>query len=100
MIARVVGKPLGIVGGAWLIARYTKAELNPGISWGDITAVGLLAGIGFSVALLVSQISLPQATYDSAASALLFGAIISALLATIALLLRGRHHRLRTTSTL
>jgi Na+:H+ antiporter, NhaA family len=100
VIARVVGKPLGIVGGAWLIARYTKAELNPGISWGDVTAVGLLAGIGFSVALLVSQISLPQATYDSAASALLFGAIISALLATIALLLRGRHHRLRTTSTL
>ncbi len=93
VIARVVGKPIGIVGGAWLIARYTKAELNSEISWWDITAVGILAGIGFSVALLVSQISLPSSSYNSAASALLFGAILSSLLATLALIVRGRHHR-------
>ena len=93
VIARVVGKPIGIVGGAWLIARYTKAELNSEISWWDITAVGILAGIGFSVALLVSQISLPSSSYNSAASALLFGAILSSLLATLALFVRGRHHR-------
>ncbi|CAB4685886.1 MAG: Na+/H+ antiporter NhaA [Actinobacteria bacterium] len=98
VIARVIGKPLGIIGGAWLIARFTRAELNSEITWWDISAVGILAGIGFSVALLVSQISLKADAYQSAASALLLGALISASLATAALFIRGRHHRSRDTA--
>ena len=47
----------GVFGGAWLVARFTRAELNEGIGWRDIVGVAVLAGVGFTVSLLVSDLS-------------------------------------------
>lgn len=49
VLGLVVGKALGIFGGTWCAARFTRAELNPDLKWPDVFAVASLAGIGFTV---------------------------------------------------
>ena len=53
----LVGKPIGVFGGAWLVTRMTRAELNDDLSWRDVSGVAVLAGIGFTVSLLVADLS-------------------------------------------
>ena len=69
----VVGKPIGVLGGAWLAARFTHAELNEDLSWRDVIGVALLAGIGFTVSLLVSDLALDEGPADLAKAAVLAG---------------------------
>lgn len=53
----LVGKPIGVIGGAYLTARFTRASLNPALKWADVVAVGFLAGIGFTVSLLIAELA-------------------------------------------
>jgi NhaA family Na+:H+ antiporter len=95
IVGLVVGKPLGVFGGSWLVARFTRASLPPSLKWLDILTVGLLAGIGFTVSLLVSELAFPAAEQLVAAkTAVLFASLLAALLASIALLYRSRAYRL------
>ena len=57
VVGLVVGKPVGVFAGGWLVARFTRAELDPSIGWRDVVGVAVLAGIGFTVSLLVSDLS-------------------------------------------
>ena len=59
-VGLLVGKPLGVFGGAWLVARFTRATLNPDLRWADIAAVGILAGIGFTVSLLIAELAFEE----------------------------------------
>lgn len=95
VISRLFGKVIGIVGGAWLISKITRAELSPNLSWWDVTAIGILGGIGFSVSLLVAVVSLGDHPdrLIAAESGILFSGIISALLAVVVLQLRNRWYR-------
>ena len=86
----VLGKPVGILLTSWCVARFTRASLAPSLRWLDIAAVGLLGGIGFTVALLISELSYTADTLDSAKLAVLVASLIAATLAGVALLLRGR----------
>ena len=74
----VVGKPIGVLLGGWLVARFTRAELDPSIGWRDVVGVALLAGIGFTVSLLVADLSFDGAERDAAKTAALVGSVISA----------------------
>jgi NhaA family Na+:H+ antiporter len=95
MLGLVVGKPLGVVATAWLMARFTRAELPPEIRWRDITTVGLLSGIGFTVSLLIAELAFEEGTFDlsSAKLAVLMASAVSAILATVAILRRNRFYR-------
>lgn len=53
----VVGQPVGVVIGTYFSARLTKQGLPAGLTWADVVVVGTLASIGFTVALLVSEVS-------------------------------------------
>jgi Na+:H+ antiporter, NhaA family len=57
VLGLVVGKPLGVLLVAWLLARFTRAELAEEIDWRDVGAVGVLAGIGFTVSLLIAELA-------------------------------------------
>lgn len=96
LLGLVIGKPLGVLGTAWLTARFTRAQLNPLLAWRDIAAVGLVAGIGFTVALLISELAYPGSPSEtnSAKVAVLTASAISAGLAAVAILARNRHYRL------
>ena len=76
----VLGKPVGVLLGAWLVARFTRAELDPSIGWRDVAGMAVLAGIGFTVSLLVSDLSFAGAERDAAKTAVLGGSLLSALL--------------------
>lgn len=91
----VVGKPVGVLGGAWLVARLTRAELNPDLDWADVAVVGVLAGIGFTVSLLIAELAFDAdpARLDLVTCAVLLASVLSALAAATLLLLRNRHYR-------
>lgn len=88
----VVGKPIGVLVGTWAITRFTNAQLNKALSWLDIAAVGTLAGIGFTVSLLITKLAFPDSPdlVTSAKTGVLFGSILAALLAVVFLRLRSR----------
>ena len=91
----IIGKPIGVVVTAWLVARFTRASLNPDIGWRDVSAVGLLAGIGFTVALLITELAFTSSPgqLDAAKVAVFTASVVSALLASVVLLSRNRHYR-------
>jgi NhaA family Na+:H+ antiporter len=96
MLGLVVGKPIGILGFAWLAARFTKAELSKSLYWGDVLAIGLLAGVGFTVSLLITKLAfVGDAELDSLARlSVLMASVIAAILAVIALQIRKSVHLL------
>ncbi|MFE4513955.1 Na+/H+ antiporter NhaA [Kitasatospora sp. NPDC056783] len=95
VIGLLVGKSVGVFGGTWLTARYTRAELNPQLKWADMVAVSVLAGIGFTVSLLISELAFPDdpTLASRAKTAVLLGSLICATVATVLLKLRNRHYR-------
>ncbi|MFE3328049.1 Na+/H+ antiporter NhaA [Streptomyces sp. NPDC059176] len=95
VLGLVVGKSVGIFGGTWLAARFTKAELNEDLAWADVFAVASLAGIGFTVSLLIGELAFagdPLLT-DEVKAAVLMGSLIAAVLASVLLKLRVRTYR-------
>jgi len=94
IIGLVIGKPVGVVGATWITARFTRARLHPSIAWRDIGAIGLLAGIGFTVALLITELAYDEQVdqLDSAKIAVLLASVMAALVASLALLSRNRHY--------
>ncbi len=60
LVGLLIGKPIGVIGGAWLMARFTRASLNPALRWSDVAAVGVLAGIGFTVSLLIAELAFEE----------------------------------------
>ncbi len=79
-------------GGAWLTARFTRARLNSDLAWRDVAAVSVLAGIGFTVALLIAQLAFSGDLLeaDRAKAAVLTGSLLSALIAAGLLFKRNR----------
>jgi NhaA family Na+:H+ antiporter len=94
VIGLVVGKPVGVLLGTWVVTRFTRAELNEDLSWRDVLGVALLAGVGFTVALLVADLSFSAAEAEAAKTAVLLGSVVAALLAALVLGRRSRVHRL------
>ena len=95
VLGLVVGKPVGVFAGGWLVARFTRAELDPSIGWRDVIGVAILAGVGFTVSLLVSDLAFTGAERDVAKTAVLAGSVLSALLAVLMLGHRDRFHATR-----
>jgi NhaA family Na+:H+ antiporter len=88
----VVGKAIGILGSTWLVQRFTRAQLAEGLSWWDVFGLAILAGIGFTVSLLVGELAFGtgSAADDHVKIGVLAGSLIAALLATIVLRIRSR----------
>jgi NhaA family Na+:H+ antiporter len=86
-VGLVLGKPIGVYGGARLVARFTRASLASSMRWADVLAVGILAGIGFTVSLLIGELAFEtDPTRESAAKiGILLASVISAVLAVVAL---------------
>jgi len=83
----VVGKVVGVTGGTWLAARLTRAQLSPQLDWADVAAVGLLAGIGFTVSLLLAELSFPRdpTLVETAKTAAMLSSVLSGIAAAAVL---------------
>ena len=91
----VVGKTIGVFGTTWVLAAVTRASLDAALRWIDVLGMSMLAGIGFTVSLLIGDLA-----YDSGSArddvvkvAVLTGSLLAAVLAAILLRLRNRHYR-------
>jgi Na+/H+ antiporter NhaA len=74
----VVGKPVGILGAVWFGSRRWVTGLRPGLSWPLIAVDGTVAGIGFTVSLLIAAIAFDGAQLEEAKLGVLAAAILSA----------------------
>src|SRR5690606_22474575 len=93
--ALVLGKPIGIVVTTWALTRVSRAELDDTVKWIDLVGVSLLAGIGFTVSLLIGELSFGLgSTYgDDAKVAILCASVLAAVLASVILVSRNRRYR-------
>ena len=68
--------------------------MSPGIAWRDVMAVGVLAGVGFTVALLISELGYPDNAFnlESAKISVLVASVVAAAIAAVILLSRSRHY--------
>jgi NhaA family Na+:H+ antiporter len=94
--ALVLGKPLGIMGTTWILTKTSRASLDPSFKWIDVFGVSLLAGIGFTVSLLVAELSFGHGSVedDRAKVGILAASLLASLLATGVLRARNRVYRL------
>ena len=95
MVGLVAGKAIGISAATWLVARFTRAQLDENLGWPDVVGLSLLGGIGFTVSLLITELAYGagSASYDHAKVGILAGTVAAALLAAVVLRLRNRRYR-------
>ncbi|WP_368680806.1 Na+/H+ antiporter NhaA (plasmid) [Rhodococcus opacus] len=91
----ILGKTAGIFGTTFVLAQFTRATLDSGLRWIDIFGLAMLAGIGFTVSLLIGELAYGGASLrdDHVKIAVLVGSVIAALLAAIVLRVRNRVYR-------
>ncbi|MHC2187133.1 NhaA family Na+:H+ antiporter [Rathayibacter agropyri] len=91
----VLGKPLGIVGSTFLLTRIRGIGLDASLRWADVIGMAFVAGIGFTVSLLVGELSYGAGS-DSDAHVkvgVLAGSLVAALIGGAILSIRNRHYR-------
>ncbi len=76
----VAGKPLGITGTSFLVTRFSKGRLRPPVGWASIIGAGTIAGIGFTVSLLIASLAFTGADLAEAKVGVLTAALCSAIL--------------------
>lgn len=91
----VIGKPLGVLGTAFLLAKFTRANLDDDLAWRDVLGVSLLAGIGFTVSLLIGELAFGYGTPagDDVKIGVLVGSVVAGALASVVLLSRNAAYR-------
>jgi Na+:H+ antiporter, NhaA family len=80
IVGLVVGKAVGVSLLCWLAVRAGRATLPDGITWPQIVGVGLLAGVGFTMSLFVSELAFGKSALLDAAK---LGILIASLTAGI-----------------
>jgi Na+/H+ antiporter NhaA len=85
VIGYVVGKPVGILGGSWLVAKISRGRLLPPVGWAAVGAGGAIAGIGFTVALLISDLAFHGVQLGEAKLGVLSAALCASVLTWLVL---------------
>jgi len=81
----VLGKPIGVIAFAWLAVRARLASLPTGVSWRGVVVVGLVAGIGFTMALFIASLAFPTGPLiDAAKLGILAASAAAALIGSLA----------------
>ncbi|MDX6741929.1 Na+/H+ antiporter NhaA [Actinocorallia sp. A-T 12471] len=90
----VLGKPAGVMLATWLVSRFSHADLDADLSWLDVLGLSLLAGIGFTVSLLIGELAFGEGeTADHVKIAVLAASLTASALAAVILRLRNRAYR-------
>lgn len=90
-----VGKTVGIFVATWLMSTFTGAQLDEDLDWPDVFGVAMLAGVGFTVSLLIGELAygVGNLTDEHVKIGVLVGSTISALGAAMILTSRNRRYR-------
>jgi NhaA family Na+:H+ antiporter len=91
VLGLVLGKTIGVAGSTYLLSRFTHASLDDSLSWVDVIGLSMLAGVGFTVSLLIGDLAFggtPE--QDPVVVGVLVGSLCAAVLATVVLRFRNR----------
>ena len=77
LVGYVAGKPVGITGTAWLVKRLTRGKLRPPVGWAAVAGGGAIAGIGFTVSLLIATLAFDGAQLEEAKLGVLSAAVVA-----------------------
>jgi Na+/H+ antiporter NhaA len=83
LIGYLVGKPLGTAGCAWLVTKVSHGRLRPPVGWGAVAGAGAVAGIGFTVSLLIASLALQGTELAEAKLGILSAALAASVLTWI-----------------
>lgn len=93
VVGLLVGKIVGIFGASYLTVALTPACRPAGLSWRDVLAVSMLGGVGFTVSLLIAELSLDGPDVETAKAAVLLASAAAAVIAAGVLAVRSKAHR-------
>nr|WP_221203929.1 Na+/H+ antiporter NhaA [Modestobacter versicolor] len=96
VVGLVAGKTIGISLATWLVSRFTRAQLDESLGWPDVIGLAMLAGIGFTVSLLIGALAYGEGSLrdEHVKVGVLVGTLTAAVLASVLLRLRDRRYRL------
>jgi Na+/H+ antiporter NhaA len=80
----MLGKPVGVIGVSWLVTRLSGGRLRPPVGWAATAGGGAIAGIGFTVSLLIAALAFDGAELREAKLGVLSAALCAAVLAWLA----------------
>jgi Na+/H+ antiporter NhaA len=80
LLGYVIGKPVGITGGSWLVTRLSGGRLRPPVGWAAVAGAGTIAGAGFTVALLVATLAFDGTRLEEAKVGILSAVLGASLL--------------------
>jgi Na+/H+ antiporter NhaA len=78
VFAYLLGKPIGIIGSSWLVTKLTRGRIRPPVGWAAVTGGGTIAGIGFTVSLLIATLAFNGQALEQAKFGILSAALLSA----------------------
>ncbi len=90
IVGYVLGKPVGIVGASWLATKVSRGRLRPPVGWASVAAAGTIAGIGFTVSILIADLAFKGAELDEAKVGTLSAALLATTLTWLVVLLTNR----------
>lgn len=95
VVGLVAGKTFGIFCTTYLVARFTRAELDVSLRWLDVLGVAVLAGIGFTVSLLIGELAFGATSTREAhvKIGVLTGSVLAAVIGAVILSARNRAYR-------
>ncbi|HVM57584.1 MAG TPA: Na+/H+ antiporter NhaA [Gaiellaceae bacterium] len=80
LVGYVAGKPAGVVGGAWLVTKTSRGRLRPPVGWATVAGAGSVAGIGFTVSLLIAALAFHGSQLEEAKLGVLSAGICASAL--------------------
>jgi len=85
LVGLVIGKPVGITTATWLGTKARIGRLPEGMTWRHVVGLGAVAGIGFTVALFVDDLSFAGPTFDDAVLGILAASLLSGIIGAVIL---------------
>jgi Na+/H+ antiporter NhaA len=80
ILGYVLGKPVAIAGSTWVVTRFSRGRIRPPVGWASVLGGGAIAGIGFTVAILIATLAFSGAKLEEAK----LGVLSAALCASVA----------------
>ncbi len=80
LLGYVAGKPAGITGASWLLTRLSRGRLGPPVGWAAVAGTGTIAGIGFTVSILIATLAFTGAQLQEAKLGVLSAALAASLI--------------------
>lgn len=83
IVAYVVGKPIAVTGTSWVIAKLSRGRFTPPVGWAAVAGAGTIAGVGFTVAVLIATLAFQGEALAQAKLGILTAALVSSLITWI-----------------